>query len=78
MVSFTRYVLEHRGQDNKYGDVARDVALDPRVNTSMGYETLRACIARQQPEPVVLAILDEMYLAFREGRVRSRGRGGQK
>lgn len=73
MSSFARYVIGRRGEDSKYGDVARDVAVDPQVSARMGYRALRECIARQQPEPVVLAILDEMYAAFRASERAARG-----
>ena len=65
MVVFARWVMYFCNEDSAWGDVARDIMVDPRVTTRMGYRALRDCIAAQSPEPVVLAIIDEMWAAYK-------------
>lgn len=37
MSSFVRWVLLYDNQDNMYGDVARDIRQDERINRRWGY-----------------------------------------
>jgi len=65
MPTFTRWLLTFRGQDSAWGDLARDVAADPKVRTPMGYRALREHIHRMSSgNVVVMATLDEMYDAW--------------
>ena len=63
--SFVRYVLSHRTQDNKYGDLARDVMVDPWVATKMCHSTLRAHMVSAGACEAALETVDELYVMYK-------------
>ena len=42
MSSFVRFVLKYKKSDCPYGDVARDMLEDPRINRRWGYRSTKA------------------------------------
>ena len=63
-MGFAQYVVRRRGEDTKWGDVARDVASDPGVSRSMSYWALRTHIESAGALPVVLDILEDLYAQY--------------
>ena len=39
--SFVRYVLRFKSSDCPFGDLARDIKMDPDTNRNWGYKTFR-------------------------------------
>lgn len=67
-MTFTRYVLRSRGEDSKYGDLARDVQADPAVSTRMSYTSLRARMVAYGACREALETVDEMFEMFKARR----------
>jgi hypothetical protein len=42
MSSFIRFVLKYKKSDCRFGDVARDMLEDPRINRRWGYRSTKA------------------------------------
>ena len=59
-MTFARWAAEQRGRDDKYGDVARDLVLDPGFSTRMSYAQVREHVEKQSPLPIVLVLLEQM------------------
>ena len=68
-----RFLMMHRGHDSAWGDLARDMAADPKVHSEMGFRVLREHIERESGgNGTVLAILDEMYAEWKNRRKANR------
>lgn len=63
--SFIRYILNYRTQDNKYGDLARDVLADSWVATKMSHSTLRAHMVSAGACEAALETVDELYELYK-------------
>ena len=45
MSSFIRFVLKYKKSDCRFGDLARDMLEDPRINRRWGYRSTKAYLS---------------------------------
>jgi hypothetical protein len=57
--SFVRYVLKFKKDDSAFGDVARDIQMDPGVNRNWGYRTFKAYLMDRNAS--CLDVVDNLY-----------------
>ena len=59
--SFIRYVLKFKREDTAFGDVARDIQVDPGVNRNWGYRTFKAYLMDKNASDSCLDVVDTLY-----------------
>lgn len=59
--SFVRYVLKFKREDTAFGDVARDIQVDPGVNRNWGYRTFKAYLIDKKACDSCLSVVDNLY-----------------
>jgi hypothetical protein len=64
MVSFVSYVLRFKNDDSALGDVARDIAMDTRINRRWGYTQLIVHLMRMNAVEAVYQILSDARVGY--------------
>lgn len=64
-MSFVKWVLRFKKEQSSWGDLARDVEVDPGVKPEWSTGELEAHIRGQTQWEPVLRTLDEMKLAYK-------------
>lgn len=60
MSSFVRFILKFKDDDSPYGDVARDVQMDPAVNRTWGYRSFAKHLVALGASQRVWDIVDDL------------------
>jgi hypothetical protein len=72
MPSFVRYVLSFKRDDTPAGDVARDIAMDTRIDKRWGHERLIEHINNNHGLPIVIDILEDLVYKYDVARINSK------
>jgi uncharacterized protein YozE (UPF0346 family) len=62
--SFVRYILKFKNSECPYGDVARDIKMDPDTNRNWGYKTFMKYLEDRGASDRCLAVVEELYQAY--------------
>jgi len=68
MKSFANWVMMHKHENDKFGDVARDLCDDKNVKKTMCYTKLRKYLVAYPADDVVIEIIDELWGLYRSAR----------
>ena len=59
--SFVRYILKWKLSECPFGDVARDIKMDPNVNRNWGYKSFKAYLMDREACESCLSAVDDLY-----------------
>jgi len=70
MVSFISYILRFKNDSTPIGDIARDIAMDTRLNRRFGYKRVESYIIDMGASIGAIIALEDAHEAYKQYKIK--------